>query len=147
MRFKANRETVLSSSALSSNQLGKQPINSQLNPLVSDFKPRVNQEHLYHRRDPKIMLTEHALQRMNERNITEAIIINIIKQNHYEKGKSEQGPVRIYKGYLDKTKDLYKIITSDDDNPTIITVIRDKDIFTESALISMLIIIFQKNKC
>ena len=138
MRFKANRETVVSSSPLSSNQLGKQPINSQLNPLVSDFKPRVNQEDLYYRRDPKIMLTQHALERMSERNITEAIIINIIKQNQYEKGKSNQGPVRIYKGHLDKTKDLYKIITSDDDNPTIITVIRDKDMFTESALISML---------
>mgnify|MGYP002630657707 CR=1 FL=1 len=133
MRFRENREAVPHSSPLSSKQSSKQPIKSQLNPLASDFKPQ-----LQVRSEPKIMLTEHALQRMNERNITEAIIINIIKQNHYEKGKSEHGPVRIYKGYLDKTKDLYKIITSDDDNPTIITVIRDKDIFTESALLSML---------
>ncbi len=126
MRFRENREAVSHSSPLSS----KQPIKSQLNPLANDFKPQ-----LQVRSDPKIMLTEHALQRMNERNITEAIIINIIKQNHYEKGKSEHGPVRIYKGYLDGTNNLYKIITSDDDNPTIITVIRDK--FSESAFLSM----------
>ena len=42
---------------------------------------------------------------------------------------------RIYKGYLDGTNSLYKIITSDEDNPTIITVIRDK--FSESAFLSM----------
>tara|TARA_E500000178_G_scaffold30469_1_gene27638 strand:- start:3669 stop:4733 length:1065 start_codon:yes stop_codon:yes gene_type:complete len=135
MRFKANRETVSLSSPLSSKQLGKHTVKSQLNPLASDFKPHINQPDLYDRYDPKIMLTQHALERMSERNITEAIIINIIKQNQYEKGSSNEGPVRIYKGYLDGTNNLYKIITSDDDNPTIITVIRDK--FSESAFLSM----------
>ena len=137
MRYKENKEFKQKQtiSPLSFNKLGKQPMNSQLNPDAMDFKPQLYQQQLVNRDDPKIMLTQHALQRMSERNITEAIIVNIIKQNQYEKGISNEGIVRIYKGYLDGTNCLYKIITSDDDNPTIITVIRDK--FSESAFLSM----------
>lgn len=137
MRYKENRELKQKqiASPPSLNKLGKQPINSQLNPNAVDFKPQLYQQQVVNREDPKIMLTHHALQRMNERNITEAIIVDIIKQNQYEKGNSDEGTVRIYKGYLDGTNSLYKIITSDEDNPTIITVIRDK--FSESAFLSM----------
>lgn len=123
MRFKQNKQIVENQSFKS---IGK----SKLNPLAREFVAAEP--------DPKIMLTQHALERMSERNISESIIISIIKQKNYETGRSEEGPVRIYKGHLDQTKNLYKIITSDEDNPTIITVIQDKDMFTEKAILSMI---------
>ena len=85
-----------------------------------------------------ITLSQHALERMQERNITENDIQYLIKNaDKYRKGKNDIGSVRIYSGLIPGDSDLYKIITSDSDSPYIITVIRDKDLYTQTAYENM----------
>jgi len=96
--------------------------------------------------DINFILTDHALERMEERNITREDIIRILKNKNFTLGLSKdytKFPEYI-REYLEETSDpdkFLKVITNDtDENPTIITVIRNKEIpelLTPTAMKSM----------
>ena len=85
-----------------------------------------------------ITLSEHAKERMDERRITLDDITYLIKRaKRYKKASNDHGNVRIYTGEIPGESDLYKIITSDSADPFVITVIRDKDLYSQKVLNDM----------
>lgn len=92
------------------------------------------------------ILTDHALERMVERNISREDIIRILNKRNYTLvlSKDYSKFPEYVREYLEETSDpndFIKIITNnEDDIPTIITVIRNKEIpelFTPTAIKSM----------
>ena len=84
-------------------------------------------------------LTQHAEERISERFIEKRDIDRIIGSRKYKIGNSHSsipGNVRIYTG-LNSMNETVKIITSDDEIPQVITVIKDLDIFSKKALDDM----------
>ena len=84
-------------------------------------------------------LTQHAEERISERFIEKRDIDKIIGSRKYKIGNSHSsipGNVRIYTG-LNSMNETVKIITSDDEIPQVITVIKDLDIFSKKALDDM----------
>lgn len=97
-------------------------------------------------KDINFILTDHALERMAERNITREDIIRILNKKNYTLvlSKDYSKFPEYVREYLEETSDpndFMKIITNNvDDIPTIITVIRNKeipDLFTPTAMKSM----------
>lgn len=97
-------------------------------------------------KDINFILTDHALERMQERNISRDDIIRILKTRKYNLVLSQDYNkfpeyVREYLEESDDPNNFLKIITNNVDNtPTVITVIRNKQIhelFTPTAMKSM----------
>ena len=85
-----------------------------------------------------ITLSKHAKERMDERSITLDDITYLIKRaKRYRKASNDHGNVRIYTGEIPGESDLYKIITSDSADLFVITVIRDKDLYSQKVLKDM----------
>ena len=96
-------------------------------------------KHYREEETPNYELSQHAMQRLDERVISENDIVRMLLKNKYKLGDAKKGfsgKVRIYEDVNHK-KERIKLITTDNDTPLIITVIKDNDMFSQTALDDM----------